>query len=241
MNEEKKGTTYANIKKLLISELQIIGGYLLLCLLCWVFFDLFGTPDYIWKWITQHYLLFITGCVSALSSLCGMKKLSFSLLVGTAIGILAGNISGAISVNSSPLRFNSGWMVFLVALNLAAVIGVIIERLGNQRNKESLIVSQKCKKVLNIILTILIICSILISSYSSWQRLLYENGAEAGYQSGLEAGKEDLVAGKPWNSNVRATETPEKYSFGSSGYKGYMNYWPTGYRVGYSNENREVN
>lgn len=235
-DEEKRNIVLKQLRHLILEVCVITAAYVALSLICWVCFHLLGIPDYIWNWITEHYALCLSGCAAVLAMLCGLKWLSWLMLAGTAVGIVAGNIAGSISENTSSLGFNTGWMVFLLCLYAGAAAGVGLEFLRSKNRRQSLIPA-KGKRVLTSVLAALLIVSVIFSAYSSWQRLAYNSGAEAGYQSGLKAGREDSVAGKPLDARLLEGDVPESYSFGSSAYKGYMVYWPHGYKTGYTNGN----
>lgn len=239
--EENLNRARKQLQLTFLSEFRIILFYIILGFLCWGSFHLIGIPDYIWKWIVDHYALCISGCVSALAILCNWKRLSWLVFLGTTIGIIVGNLAGYITDHSSPLGFNTGWIFFLLCVNIATIVGIALEIMHHKSDQAQSFLPAKGRKVLTTLLRVLLILLFLSSVYFSGNRLAFNSAAEKGYQEGLEIGIQDASSGKSMNATLKKSTIQDTYAFGSASYNGYAIYWPSGYLDGYASKTQEVN
>ena len=233
--EEKRKEKRAVAKGFFTSGLKISGCYLVLFLLCWVIFHLIGAPDYIWSWSTGHYIFLVTYLYSVAGCLLYREKLGYYTLVGTAVGLILGNIVGSITPNNSVLRFNHGWIALLACIGAFSLCGIVVSFVKVERSQagDPLTLSKKAKRISFGALSLCLAIFIIFGAGASIRRLAFDRGASTGYSAGFEQGLHDKENGLPSDRSVPSSGIPEGYRFGTSAYSGYMIYWPTGYQDGY--------
>lgn len=238
--EENRNRARKQLHHTLLSECQIILLYLILGFLCWVCFHLIGIPNYIWNWMVKQYALFISGCISVLAILCNWKRLSWILFLGTTIGIIVGNFAGSITKHTSVLGFNTGWIFFLLCVNLSIIAGIVLEYTHHTSAQNQSLLFAKGRKVLTPLLKGLLLLLFLSSVYVSGNRLAFNRAAEKGYEEGLEIGIQDANSGKSMNANLKKSTIEDTYAFGTASFNGYAIYWPSGYMDGYKSRSQEI-
>lgn len=234
--EEKRKEKRETAKKIVVSGLKISFSYLMLVLICWIAFHLLGVPDYVWSWSNSHFIFPIAYLYSLAGCLLYREKLGYYTLIGTAIGLILGNIVGSIIPKNAVLHFNNGWIALLACIGVFSLCGVIVSFVKTRKGNESdpLTPPNKIRRIAYIALSIFLAFFIVFGAGASARRISFQRGAMTGYSVGFEQGLLDKENGLPSDSNLPSSSIPEGYRFGSSAYSGYMIYWPTGYKAGYT-------
>jgi len=234
--EEKRKEKQEIAKDLVVRGLKTSGCYLFVFLLCWVVFHLLGAPDYVWSWSIGHYVFLITFLYSLAGNLLCCDKLGYYTLAGTVVGVILGNIVGAITSNSNVLHFNRGWIVLLACIGVSSLLGIVVSFSKTNRSKDgdSLALSEKTKKIAFGALSFCLALFLIFGIGASAHRIAFERGAVAGYNAGFEQGLHDKKNSLPSDSSMPSASVPEDYRFGTSSYSGYIIYWSTGYQDGYA-------
>lgn len=234
--EEKRKENRETAKKIVVSGLKISVSYLILVLICWIAFHLLGVPDYVWSWSNSHFIFPIAYLYSLAGCLLYREKLGYYTFIGTAIGLILGNVVGSITPKNTVLHFNNGWIALLACIGAFSLCGIIVSFVKTRKGNESgpLTHSNKIRKIACIAMSIFLAFFIVFGAGASARRISFQRGAMTGYRAGFEQGLLDKENGLPSHSNLSSSGIPDGYRFGSSAYSGYMIYWPTGYKGGYT-------
>jgi len=233
--EERRKKKHAIIKKSVLVSLRIGVCYLLLYFICWVIFHLLGIPDYVWSWSIDHYILPLSLLYSLAGSLFYRERLGYFTLFGTAAGLVLGNIVDSITTKNAVLSFNTGWIALMLCIGAFSLCGIAVSVIRSKKSTKgsSMIFTQKGQRIALGVLSFCLALFVILSFGTSVRQIAFNRGAVAGYSAGYEQGLADKENGLPANSDISNRQIPERYRYGTSAYKGYMVYWPTGYQDGY--------
>ena len=140
-----------------------------------------------------------------------------------------GYIIGPIIEERSLLGFNNSDIVLLFFIDLFIVFGFLV--LVIKTKKEFYLRSDPGQRLKMSILVVCFALFFLFSTITAFRELSRQYGAAEGYKAGYEQGICDNDEGRAFN--LKQESIPKGYRFGSSKWKGYMTYWPTGYKDGY--------
>lgn len=206
---------------LIIYTAIYLGSYLI--------FHLAGVKNYIWNWLNSYHVLLITSLFSIFFNILGQRRIAFTLLIGTILSIIIGNISGGLSIKQSIIGYNTGWIYYLIGICISLIVGCFVEhRILAVEEKAS----QWRKKYHYAMCVICILFSVSVSFIAA-SNFKYKAAAECGYQQGYEIGTMAAQNNQSMNPQFLESYYPENYAFGSKEFKGYALYWQEGYEVGY--------
>ena len=191
--EEKRRKRQETAKVFFVSGLKIIACYLVFLFLCWIAFYLLGVPDYVWSWSINHYIFPVVICFSLSGCLLYREKMGYYTFVGTALGMILGNIVGSITTKGSTLHFNNGWIALLGCVGALSLLGIIVSfvKAGQLSESDPIPRSKKVKSIAFGVLSVCLSIFIIFGIGASVRQLTFQRGASAGYSAGYEQGLTD--------------------------------------------------
>ena len=225
--KEKRQEVYKKTKEISM----IFVAYIAVYLVSMIVFHVAGLENCIWNWMKNYQVLLITCAFSVATALLNRKIASMALFIGSIAAIIVANIAGMANMQNSLIRYNNGWVFYLITLFVSFIVGYIIEfKVAGLKVKA---MKRGCKVARGVFIVVLFV-AFSGCVFLSIRHVKFGLGTENGYKDGYDIGVVDAQEGKPMNQNFSTGYFPTQYEFGSTEFKGYAIYWPEGYKCGYA-------
>lgn len=179
-----------------------------------------------WWWCNRFFITWIAFSISVFASICGFSYISRLTFAGLFLGIACSAIWSQL-VWSGYAELYNGFAVMLPIAALFVILGCFWEhKIGKSTSGEgnsSLHFSILCAYV---------ILLISISAFYMFSQLSYISGANSGWKSGFDNGRNDFLSGGEYNYEILSP--PEHSNEQES--NGWRSYYPVGYMAGYNVE-----
>jgi len=127
MNNISKKVTENDMKKIVKNSIITIACYSIIHILYYFSVNLTGVYNFIWDWMNFYRILPVTCIFSIWALLLQRDITNIFLISGTVLGIIIGNVSGKLSEQKSPIRFNNGWIFYTSVLFICCLAGYLID------------------------------------------------------------------------------------------------------------------
>ena len=232
-NEKKKQRIWRRTVDSAKSAAGVLLAYGAMYFLCWFLCVQIVLPLFPWYYINKYHFMLIVGAVSLLAAIFQKKRFARIMLAGTALAVVLGQAIGAYSAERSPLGFNESWIGLVLLWNVSLIAGIAAELIQRKRTLGYWIGKTPKTRSLSAILLLFVFLSTAITAGKSYQKMMFNHGAEQGYCFGFTQGEYDAENDLPKDAAVGKADIPPAYLLGTAKYSGFAQYWSYGYEEGY--------
>ena len=207
----------------------ILGLYVLIYGVCWLFNYRLGRPVYNFSWLEMYNAFPMTCAAALILRLLDRPISSIGICIGTMVGIVLGHFAAGWARSVSNVGWNNAWIFYAGAVYACGFLGLFFDAKLKSGRPWGMILKPVCAFSLTV--------AVLWFGFCAFTHTRKVHGANVGYNAGYALGKIDAENGYELHTSLDGSQYDHGFDDGDPAETGYMIYWYSGYLDGYHGTN----